>query len=43
MQTEIAERVEAIYAEAKLLREQGAEILKQAKAEVEKMILGETL
>jgi len=40
VQREIAERVEAIYAEAKLLREQGAEILRNAKAEVEKMILG---
>ncbi|HEX8368571.1 MAG TPA: restriction endonuclease subunit S [Pyrinomonadaceae bacterium] len=40
VQAEIAGRVEKIYAEAKLLREQGAEILKQAKAEVEQMILG---
>lgn len=41
VQAEIAERVEAIYAEAKQLREEGAEILKNAKAEVERMILGE--
>ena len=41
-QKEIAERVEAIYAEAKLLREQGAEILKHAKSEVEQKILGES-
>ena len=40
IQKEIAERVEAIYHEAKLLREQGAAILKHAKTEVEKMILG---
>ncbi len=40
-QVEIAEQVEAIYAEAKRLREQGKETLKQAKLEVEKMILGE--
>lgn len=39
-QAEIVARVEAIYAEAKLLREEGAELLKNAKAEVEKMILG---
>jgi len=42
VQAEIAERVEAIYAEAKLLREQGAAILKSAKAEVEAMILGKS-
>ncbi len=41
-QKEIAERVEAIYAEAKLLREQGVSILKHAKTEVERMILGES-
>ncbi len=41
IQKEIAERVEAIYAEAKLLREQGVSILKHAKTEVERMILGE--
>lgn len=41
VQAEIAEQVEAIYAEAKLLREEGKETLKQAKLEVEKMILGE--
>lgn len=40
-QAEIAARVAAIYAEAKGLREEGAEILRRAKAEVEKMILGE--
>ena len=41
VQAEIAEQVEAIYAEAKRLREEGKETLKQAKLEVEKMILGE--
>ena len=40
IQKEIAERVEAIYHEAKILGEQGAAILKHAKTEVEKMILG---
>ena len=40
VQVEIAEQVEAIYAEAKRLREEGKETLKQAKLEVEKMILG---
>ncbi len=40
-QAEIAEQVEAIYAEAKRLREEGKETLKQAKLEVERMILGE--
>lgn len=41
VQAEIAERVETIYAEAKQLRKEAAQIFKQAKAEVEKMILGE--
>jgi hypothetical protein len=43
VQAEIAERVEAIYAEAKLLREEGAEILHKAKRDVEAMILGESV
>ncbi|MEK7724971.1 MAG: restriction endonuclease subunit S [Acidobacteriota bacterium] len=41
VQAKIAEQVETIYAEAKRLREEGKETLKQAKLEVEKMILGE--
>lgn len=41
IQKEIAERVETLYAEAKLLREQGAAILGHAKADVERMILGD--
>lgn len=35
-------KVNAIYAEAKQLREEGSAILESAKAEVERMILGET-
>jgi len=41
VQAEIAERVETIYAEAKRLREEGAEILENAKSQVEAMILGD--
>lgn len=42
VQTEIAERVEAIYAEAKKLKDEAAEILRRAKTEVERMILDES-
>lgn len=40
VQYEIADQVDAIYAEAKRLREEGNAILAGAKAEVEAMILG---
>ncbi len=40
VQDEIVEKVNAIYAEAKQLREEGSAILESAKAEVERMILG---
>lgn len=42
VQAEIAERVEAIYAEAKKLRDEGKDILEKAKSRVEAMILGES-
>lgn len=42
VQAEIVEKVNAIYAEAKQLRDEGAAILESAKAEVERMILGES-
>lgn len=41
VQAEIADKVDAIYREAKQLRREGDEILAAAKAEVERMILGE--
>lgn len=41
VQNEIADQVDKIYAEAKRLREEGDAILANAKAEVEKMILGD--
>jgi len=41
--TEIAERVEAIYAKVKKLREGGREILAAAKADVEAMDFGRSL